>query len=89
MLFSVFEDQGYAVYGLDATRTRGEPVVPTAAVAYAVGQALLNNELIFINWEGGFTYGPALVVDGLYELDLGRSGICAEHGDEDKYADCN
>ena len=26
MLFSVFEDQGYAVYALDASRTRGEPV---------------------------------------------------------------
>ncbi|CAN5919843.1 basic secretory protein-like protein [soil metagenome] len=26
MLFSVFEDQGYAVYALDASRTRGEPM---------------------------------------------------------------
>jgi hypothetical protein len=35
MLFSVFEDQGYAVFGLDSTRTRGEPVVLGAAVASA------------------------------------------------------
>ena len=35
MLFSVFEDQGYAVYALDATRTRGEPLVPTTTAAYA------------------------------------------------------
>jgi Tol biopolymer transport system component len=27
MLFSVFEDQGYAIYGLDSVRTRGEPVL--------------------------------------------------------------
>ena len=26
MLFSVFEDQGYAVYALDSSRTRGEPM---------------------------------------------------------------
>jgi Tol biopolymer transport system component len=35
ILFSVFEDQGYAVYGLDSVRTRGEPVVLGAAVASA------------------------------------------------------
>jgi Tol biopolymer transport system component len=35
MLFSVFEDQGYAVYALDASRTRGEPITPGAAVANA------------------------------------------------------
>jgi hypothetical protein len=35
MLFSVFEDQGYAVFALDSTRTRGEPVVLGAAVASA------------------------------------------------------
>ena len=35
MLFSVFEDQGYAVYGLDSARTRGEPVVLGANVANA------------------------------------------------------
>ena len=27
MLFSVFQDQGYAVYALDSMRTRGEPLV--------------------------------------------------------------
>ncbi len=35
MLFSVFEDQGYAIYGLDSSRTHGEPVVLGAAVATA------------------------------------------------------
>jgi hypothetical protein len=35
MLFSVFEDQGYAIYGLDSIRTRGDPVVLGAAVASA------------------------------------------------------
>lgn len=35
MLFSVFEDQGYAVFALDSARTRGEPVVPGATVANA------------------------------------------------------
>ena len=35
MLFSVFEDQGYAVYALDASRTRGEPVTLGAAIASA------------------------------------------------------
>ncbi len=35
MLFSVFEDQGYAVYALDASRTRGEPMTPGVAVASA------------------------------------------------------
>jgi Tol biopolymer transport system component len=35
MLFSVFEDQGYAVFGLDSSRTRGEPVVLGANVATA------------------------------------------------------
>ena len=35
MLFSVFEDQGYAIYGLDSARTRGEPVVLGTAVASA------------------------------------------------------
>ena len=35
MLFSVFEDQGYAIYALDSSRTRGEPVVLGAAVATA------------------------------------------------------
>ncbi|MDB4880490.1 MAG: surface antigen [Gemmatimonadetes bacterium] len=35
MLFSVFEDQGYAVYALDSSRTRGEPVVLGANVANA------------------------------------------------------
>ena len=33
MLFSVFEDQGYAVYALDASRTVGEPVSRGVAVA--------------------------------------------------------
>ena len=33
MLFSVFEDQGYAIYGLDSARTRGEPVVLGGSVA--------------------------------------------------------
>jgi hypothetical protein len=28
---------------------------------------VLDNELTFINWEGRFQYGPAIVVDGLYE----------------------
>lgn len=35
MLFSVFEDQGYAVYALDASRTRGEPVTAGAVSASA------------------------------------------------------
>lgn len=35
MLFSVFEDQGYAIFGLDSARTHGEPVVLGAAVASA------------------------------------------------------
>ena len=35
--------------------------------ARVVGNAFLDNELTFINWEGGFQYGPAIVVDGLYE----------------------
>jgi Tol biopolymer transport system component len=35
MLFSVFEDQGYAVFGLDSSRTRGEPVVLGTTVASA------------------------------------------------------
>ena len=35
MLFSVFEDQGYAVFALDASRTHGEPVTPNAVVANA------------------------------------------------------
>jgi Tol biopolymer transport system component len=35
MLFSVFQDQGYAVYALDSSRTRGEPVVAGTAVANA------------------------------------------------------
>ena len=42
-----------------------------ADVATRVGQALLDNEMVFVNWEGGFQYGPAIVVDGLYEaLDI-------------------
>ena len=35
MLFSVFEDQGYAVYALDASRTVGEPVTPNTVMASA------------------------------------------------------
>ena len=35
MLFSVFQDQGYAVYALDSTRTRGEPLVAGVAIANA------------------------------------------------------
>ena len=35
MLFSVFEDQGYAVYALDAARTRGEPMTPGEPVVSA------------------------------------------------------
>lgn len=35
MLFSVFEDQGYAVYALDASRTRGEPMTPGETLASA------------------------------------------------------
>jgi hypothetical protein len=35
MLFSVFQDQGYAVFGLDSARTRGEPVVLGTNVANA------------------------------------------------------
>ena len=35
MLFSVFEDQGYAVFALDSSRTRGDPVVFGAQVANA------------------------------------------------------
>jgi rhamnogalacturonyl hydrolase YesR len=36
-------------------------------IARKVGNAFLVNELTFVNWEGGFQYGPAIVVDGLYE----------------------
>jgi Tol biopolymer transport system component len=35
MLFSVFEDQGYAVFALDSSRTHGEAVTPSAALASA------------------------------------------------------
>jgi len=35
MLFSVFQDQGYAVFGLDSSRTHGEPLVLGANVANA------------------------------------------------------
>ena len=35
MLFSVFEDQGYAVFGLDSARTHGDPVVLGTTVASA------------------------------------------------------
>ncbi|MDB4912930.1 MAG: peptidase dipeptidylpeptidase domain protein, partial [Gemmatimonadetes bacterium] len=35
MMFSVFQDQGYSVFGLDSSRTHGEPVTPTAAIASA------------------------------------------------------
>src|SRR4029079_5171137 len=35
MLFSVFQDQGYAVYALDSSRTRGEPVVAGVAAGHA------------------------------------------------------
>jgi WD40 repeat protein len=35
LLFSVFEDQGYAVFALDSTRTHGEPVVQGATVVNA------------------------------------------------------
>ena len=35
MLFSVFQDQGYAVYALDSARTRGEPLVAGVAIANA------------------------------------------------------
>ena len=35
MLFSVFEDQGYAVYALDASRTAGEPMTRGTVVASA------------------------------------------------------
>jgi hypothetical protein len=35
MLFSVFEDQGYAVFGLDSSRTHGEPVVQGVNVVNA------------------------------------------------------
>ncbi|MDQ2667994.1 MAG: peptidase S9 [Gemmatimonadota bacterium] len=35
MLFSVFEDQGYAVYALDASRTVGEPMTPGVVTASA------------------------------------------------------
>jgi len=35
MLFSVFQDQGYAVYALDSTRTRGEPLVLGVNIADA------------------------------------------------------
>ena len=35
MLFSVFQDQGYAVYALDSTRTHGEPLVAGVAIANA------------------------------------------------------
>ncbi|MEO7458102.1 MAG: peptidase S9 [Gemmatimonadaceae bacterium] len=37
MLFSVFEDQGYAVYALDASRTAGEPMTPAALAAANAG----------------------------------------------------
>jgi len=35
MLFSVFQDQGYAVYALDSMRTRGEPLVLGVNIADA------------------------------------------------------
>ncbi len=35
MLFSVFEDQGYAVFALDSSRTRGERILPGTTVANA------------------------------------------------------
>ncbi len=35
MLFSVFEDQGYAVFALDSSKTRGEAVVPGAVASNA------------------------------------------------------
>jgi Tol biopolymer transport system component len=35
MLFSVFQDQGYSVFALDSSRTRGEPVVLGTNVANA------------------------------------------------------
>ena len=37
MLFSVFEDQGYAVYALDASRTVGEPMTPNTVASASAG----------------------------------------------------
>ena len=38
-----------------------------SAVATSVAGAFLANQTNFINWEGGFQYGGAVVADGLYE----------------------
>ena len=61
LVVSLFGCLLVAVYGLPEN-------TPPAEVARAVGQAFLDNELTFINWEGGFQYGPAIVVDGLYDV---------------------
>ena len=36
------------------------------AVSIAVATALTDEATTFINWEGGFTYGGAIVADGVY-----------------------
>lgn len=52
-----------AVWTVAVRRSSSSPT----DIATRVGQALLGNEMVFVNWEGGFQYGPAIVVDGLYE----------------------
>eukprot|EP00041_Stephanoeca_diplocostata_P013004 m.221228 g.221228 ORF g.221228 m.221228 type:complete len:323 (-) comp19183_c0_seq2:417-1385(-) len=48
---------------VDSSKDMSDPI----DVITSVGNTLLSNDHTFINWEGGFTYGAAVVVDGLYE----------------------
>lgn len=88
MLFSVFEDQGYAVYALDASRTVGEPVTPSTTVASAgtlppgdtPGRATVTNylrdPLTGLATGGDFTvsdYRSSFALDAVGQPSLGVS----------------
>jgi len=46
-----------------------------SSVASAVAGAFLANQTNFLNWEGGFQYGGAVVADGLYEAQAQFGGL--------------
>ena len=65
-LFIVQTFHHAAVVAEAATKSATAGTNDPGSIAAAVATALTDEAATFVNWEGGFTYGGAIVADGVY-----------------------
>jgi hypothetical protein len=75
LLFASSTDAALASPSSVASAVTDAALASPSSVASAVAGAFLANQTNFLNWEGGFQYGGAVVADGLYEAQAQFGGL--------------